>query len=147
MLRKNIGEEKPSRNIRCKKSDQKFSFVTNPSTKHVLEIGKMRFSENISHIKNHPKPQRRKKLPMLKTPFARLKVSTNTLRWMFVIVFVYLIIGIVVFLLMQQGSQSIRDVVVYSIMGFVTFFMGYFGWRVAQVLRETIVSKRPKDDF
>jgi RsiW-degrading membrane proteinase PrsW (M82 family) len=147
MLRKTSGEKKLSRNIRRKKSNRNFPFVAVPSTTHVLKISKMRFSENLNNIKKHQKTPRRKKLPILKTPFARLRVTMNTLRWMFVLVFVYLTVGIIVFLLLQQGSESIRDIVVYSIMGFVTFFMGYFGWRVAQILREAVISKKPKDDF
>jgi len=148
MLRKTTGEEKLSRNFREKKTSiRKFPFVAVPSTMHVLKISKMRLSENLSNIKKHPKTPRRKKLPILTTPFARLRVTMNTLRWMFVLVFVYLTVGIIVFLLLQQGSESIRDIVVYSIMGFVTFFMGYFGWRVAQILREALISKKPKDDF
>lgn len=148
MLRKTTGEKKLSRNLRKKKaSNRKFSFVMIPSTMHVLKIGKMRLSENLSNIKKHPKTPRRKKLPIIKTPFARLRVTMNTLRWMFVLVFVYLTVGIIVFLLLQQGSESIRDIVVYSIMGFVTFFMGYFGWRVAQIVREVVSSKKLKDDF
>jgi RsiW-degrading membrane proteinase PrsW (M82 family) len=147
MLRKTIGEKKLSRNLRRKKpSIGKFPFVMVPSTMRVFKIGKMRLSENLNNIKKHPKNPRRKKLPIITTPFARLRVTMNSLRWMFLLVFIYLTFGIII-LFVQQGNEPIRDIVVYSIMGFVTFFMGYFGWRVAQMLREAVINKKPKDDF
>ena len=147
MLRKTIGEKKLSKNLRRKKpSIGKFPFVMVPSTMHVFKIGKMRLSENLSNIKKHPKNPRRKKLLSITTPFARLRVTMNSLRWMFLLVFIYLTFGIII-LFVQQGNETIRDIVVYSIMGFVTFFMGYFGWLIARTVQEVVSAKKPKDNF
>ena len=148
MLRKITSEKKLSRNIRREKA----SFRKNPliaisaTTTYLMKTSGAKLSENIGNIKKHPNVPKRRKMPIIRSPFARLRISTNSLRWMFLIVFLYLTVSIIA-LLFQQGGESIRGIVVYSIMGFVTFFMGYFGWRIAQMLKETIISKKLKNGF
>jgi hypothetical protein len=51
-------------------------------------------------------------------------------------------------LFFQGGSSEITNIVVYSVTGFFTFFMGYFGWMFAQSIMEIVTGEKlPKDDF
>ena len=48
----------------------------------------------------------------------------------------------------QGGSTEITNIVVYSVTGFFTFFMGYFGWMFAQSIMEIVTGEKlPRDDF
>ncbi|HUT00741.1 MAG TPA: hypothetical protein VMY59_10525 [Candidatus Thermoplasmatota archaeon] len=55
----------------------------------------------------------------------------NAFRWILVLIFIYLAAGTII-VMIQDGTESIKNIVVYSIMGFFTFFMGYLGWILAR---------------
>jgi hypothetical protein len=78
-------------------------------------------------------------------PLKTMKVTIYALRWIFLLIFLFIIVGIV--LLFVTGGQSyIQAIVGYSITGFFTFFMGYFGWILAQGIIEMITGKEPKEE-
>lgn len=78
-------------------------------------------------------------------PFKTMKVTIYALRWIFLLIFLFIIVGIV--LLFVTGGQSyLQACVGYSITGFFTFFMGYFGWILAQGIIEMITGKEPKEE-
>jgi hypothetical protein len=72
-----------------------------------------------------------KKLPITVKPLMRLHVTMNALRWLIVIVFIYIAAGTMI-VMIQDGTESLKNIVIYSIMGFFTFFMGYLGWILAR---------------
>jgi hypothetical protein len=72
-----------------------------------------------------------KKLPITVKPLMRLHVTMNALRWFLVIIFIYLAAGTTI-VMIQDGTESLKNIVIYSIMGFFTFFMGYLGWILAR---------------
>jgi hypothetical protein len=78
-------------------------------------------------------------------PFKTMKVTIYALRWIFLLIFLFIIVGIII--LFITGGQSYLQIILgYSITGFFTFFMGYFGWLLAQSIIEMITGKEPKEE-
>jgi len=94
---------------------------------------------------NLSKNFRTKKIPINELPFATIRVTLHALRWIFFIIFIYITVSIII-LLVQGGNESIRSIVVYSVTGFFTFFMGYFGWMFARSVMEIVSGKKLKKD-
>ncbi|MBP1662548.1 MAG: hypothetical protein H6P94_797 [Thermoplasmatales archaeon] len=65
----------------------------------------------------------------------------NTLRWILPLIFVYIVIGMVV-VMVQEGTEPLKNIIIYSIMGFFTFFMGYLGWILAQDVLDIVAGKK-----
>jgi len=81
-----------------------------------------------------------KKIPFEDLPSKTVKVTIHALRWVFLLIFLFITVGI--FMLFLTGGDSYIQVIVgYSIAGFFTFFMGYFGWILAQGTIEMITGK------
>jgi hypothetical protein len=70
-----------------------------------------------------------------------MKVTLYALRWVFFLIFLFIIIGIIA-LFATGGENHIQNILGYSITGFFTFFMGYFGWILAQGVIDTITGKK-----
>lgn len=86
-----------------------------------------------------------KKVQLEDIPFKTMKVTIYALRWIFLLIFLFIIVGIMV--LFITGGQSYLQVILgYSITGFFTFFMGYFGWLLAQGIIEMITGKEPREE-
>ena len=89
-------------------------------------VRKTRLSRNFRHKRG---------IDIDEIPFATMKVTIHALRWIFLLFF-------------QGGNESITNIVVYSVTGFFTFFMGYFGWMFAQNIMEIVTGEKlPQDDF
>ncbi len=86
-----------------------------------------------------------KKIPLEEIPFKTMKVTIYALRWIFLLIFLFIITGIFV-LFITGGKNYLQAILGYSITGFFTFFMGYFGWILAQGIIEMITGKQPRDD-
>jgi len=81
-----------------------------------------------------------KKISFEDLPIKTMKVTIHALRWVFLLIFLFIIVGI--FMLFLTGGDSYIQIIVgYSIAGFFTFFMGYFGWVLAQGTIEMITGK------
>jgi len=65
----------------------------------------------------------------------------NTLRWIFLSIIIALTSGILIILL-QDGIGSMKNIIIYGVMGFFTFFMGYFGTIFAKDLLDIIIEKK-----
>ena len=89
----------------------------------------------------HPKKQGRRKAPLTFHPFVTARFKMNTLRWIFLSIIIALTSGILIILL-QDGIGSMKNIVIYGVMGFVTFFMGYFGTIFAKDLLNIIMEKK-----
>ena len=86
-----------------------------------------------------------KKIAMEDLPMKTMKVTVYALRWIFLLIFLFMTIGI--FILFITGGQNYIQVILgYSITGFFTFFMGYFGWILAQGIIEMITGKEDKEE-
>ncbi len=86
-----------------------------------------------------------KKIPLEEIPFKTMKVTIYALRWIFLLIFLFIITGIFI-LFITGGKNYLQAILGYSITGFFTFFMGYFGWILAQGIIEMITGKYPKED-
>lgn len=102
--------------------------------------------------KNIQKPKRvnkitDKKIDIEELPFTTIRVTMHALRWIFFLIFIYIAVSIVL-LLIQGGNESLTNIVVYSVTGFFTFFMGYFGWMFARSVMQMVSGKEIRhDDF
>jgi len=78
-----------------------------------------------------------KRIPLEEIPFKTMKVTLHALKWIFLLIFLFITIGI--FVLFLTGGQNYMQIILgYSIAGFFTFFMGYFGWMLAVSIMEMI---------
>ena len=72
-----------------------------------------------------------KKITLENIPIKTMKVTICALRWAFLSILLFVIIGVFVLFLMG-GDNYVQIILGYSITGFFTFFLGYFGWILAQ---------------
>ena len=86
-----------------------------------------------------PKP-RRHRLPVAIRPSITVRFTFKSLRWIIVVLFLYLVIGTA--MMVEDGTGAMKTIVIYSVMGFATFFMAYFGWIVARDVLEQISRHR-----
>jgi hypothetical protein len=86
-----------------------------------------------------------KKIPFQDLPLKTMKVTIYALRWVFLLIFLFIIAGIFV-LFLTGGGGYVQIIIGYSIAGFFTFFMGYFGWLLAQGMIEMITGKKAKGE-
>ena len=86
-----------------------------------------------------------KKIPLQDLPMKTMKVTIYALRWVFLLIFMLITVGIFT-LFITGGQDYIQMILGYSITGFFTFFMGYFGWILAQGIIEMLTGKDDKDE-
>jgi hypothetical protein len=86
-----------------------------------------------------------KKIDFEEIPFTTIRITVHALRWIFLLIFIYIAVSIII-LLIQGGNESLRNIVIYSVTGFFTFFMGYFGWMFARSIVEMIGGNQLKND-
>ena len=84
-----------------------------------------------------------KKINLEELPSKTVKITIHALRWVFLLIFLFITIGISI-LFITGGQNYIQVILGYSIAGFFTFFMGYFGWILAQGIIEMITGKEDK---
>jgi len=83
--------------------------------------------ENVEPVKRkHYKKPAGQKVPIRVLPFVTVRCTLKTFKWVLLSIFMVLASGICI-LLLQDGFTSLKNVFLYSVMGFCTFFMGYFG--------------------
>ena len=82
---------------------------------------------------------------MEELPFTTMKVTIRMLKWIFLLIFIYMAVSILL-LIIQGGDEQIRNIVVYSVSGFFTFFMGYFGWMFARSVTEIVSGKKLEEE-
>ena len=88
---------------------------------------------------------RDKRIPFEELPFTTMKFTLHALRWIFLLIFLFITIGIFV-LFIAGGENYLQIILGYSIAGFFTFFMGYFGWMLAISIMELISGKQNGTD-
>jgi hypothetical protein len=86
-----------------------------------------------------------KKIQFNDIPIKTVRVTIYALRWIFLLIFLFISIGIFV-LFITGGQNYIQIILGYSITGFFTFFMGYFGWILAQGIIEILTGKEPNEE-
>jgi hypothetical protein len=86
-----------------------------------------------------------RRIPFEDLPLKTMKVTIHALRWVFLLIFLFITVGIFI-LFLTGGDNYVQIIIGYSIAGFFTFFMGYFGWLLAQGIIEMITGKDTKND-
>lgn len=86
-----------------------------------------------------------KRIPFEEIPFKTIKITLHALKWVFLLIFLFITIGIFV-LFLTGGDNYMQLILGYSIAGFFTFFMGYFGWMLAISIMEMISGKAHKNE-
>jgi hypothetical protein len=89
--------------------------------------------------KSMKKPGEKK--PLKIKPFLRFHGTMNALRWILLFIFLYLAAGTAV-VMIQEGTAPLKNIIIYSIMGFFTFFMGYLGWMLARDVLVIVSGKK-----
>jgi len=78
-------------------------------------------------------------------PKKTMKVTIYALRGVFFLIFLFIILGILI-LFFTGGENYIQQILGFGIAGFFTFFMGYFGWILAQGIIDMITGEKSKDE-
>jgi hypothetical protein len=86
-----------------------------------------------------------KRIPFEELPFKTIKLTVHALKWIFLLIFLFITIGIFI-LFITGGDNYMQLILGYSIAGFFTFFMGYFGWTLAISIMELISGKSYKNE-
>jgi hypothetical protein len=89
----------------------------------------------------HAKKLGWRKAPLTFHPFVSTRMKMKAFHWIFVCGLVVLAVG-VLFILLQDGFTSMKNIVIYGAMGFFTFFMGYFGTLFARDIIDLIMEKK-----
>jgi hypothetical protein len=89
----------------------------------------------------HVKKQGRRKAPLTFHPFVSTRMKMNAIRWVFLSAIIILAVG-VFFIMLQDGIGPMKNIVIYGAMGFITFFMGYFGTLFAKDVIDLILEKK-----
>jgi len=76
-------------------------------------------------------------------PHVTIKVTLYALRWIFLLILIYVIISIIM-LIYYERYGFLAQIVSMSVGGFFAFFTGYFGWMFAQSIMEWLVRKKEK---
>jgi len=97
--------------------------------------------EEVTQIAGKNGKKSRRKGPIKVRPFMKRHFSMNALQWILLLIFIYLAAGTVI-VMIQEGTELLRNIVIYSIIGFFTFFMGYIGWILAQDVLEIVSGKK-----
>jgi len=69
-----------------------------------------------------------------------VKTTVHFLKWIFFLIFLY--IGFTIVYSFWKNPDFFEQVVTLSVGGFFAFFMGYFGWRLAQLIEEWFKGKK-----
>lgn len=97
--------------------------------------------ENIHHQVGRRVKKSWRLKPILIRPMTNTRFSMNVLRWILLVIFIYIAAGIAI-VMMHDGTESLKNILVYSIVGFFTFFMGYLGWILARDVLEMVSGKK-----
>jgi len=97
--------------------------------------------ENFSGINEKHRKKSGMKRPLTIKPFLNFHGTMTTLRWILLLIVIYLVAGTVA-MMIQDGAESLKNIVIYSIMGFFTFFMGYLGWILARDVLVIVAGKK-----
>ena len=81
-----------------------------------------------------------RKGPIKLRPFKNLHF-TNVLQWIMLLIFIYFAAGAII-IMIQEGTELLKNIIVYSIIGFFTFFMGCIGWILAREVLEIVTCKK-----
>ena len=128
-----IRHREKQNNKKQKMMEKKSISLYPPTSRYIVE--------EITQIAEKNGKKSRRKGPIKVRPFMKLHFSMNALQWILLLIFIYLAAGTVI-VMIQEGTELLRNIVIYSIIGFFTFFMGYIGWILARDVLEIVSGKK-----
>jgi hypothetical protein len=120
-------------NIKKQKKETKFIPLPPPTIQYKVE--------EITRTTGKSTKKSRRKGPITVRPFMNHHFIMSTLQWIFLLISIYLAAGTAI-VMIQDGTESLKNIVIYSIIGFFTFFMGYIGWILARDVFEIVSGKK-----
>jgi hypothetical protein len=137
---KRISTKTLSKNFKSTKAPVQFLALENPQRNRPEPTRKIPCQPMVCAVNDEEPKPRRHRLPVAIRPSVTVRFTFKSLRWIIVVLFLYLVIGTV--MMIEDGTDAMRTIIVYSVMGFATFFMAYFGWIVARDVLEQISRHR-----
>lgn len=119
--------------VKQKKDRKKHISTQSPKIRYI--------PEEVTQTKEKSRKISGRKGPIKVRPFKNLHLPRNTLQWILVLIVFYIAAGVII-VMIQEGTELLRNIVVYSIIGFFTFFMGYIGWILARDVLEIVTGKK-----
>lgn len=142
---KRISTKTLSKNFKSTKAPVQFLALEHPKGNRPEPSRKIPCQQPMVCAMDETPPRPRKhRLPISIRPSVTVRFTFKSLRWIIVVLFLYLVIGTV--MMVEDGTDSMKTIIIYSVMGFATFFMGYFGWIVARDVLEQISRHRQAQD-
>lgn len=86
---------------------------------------------------NTKKKRWEKKRSLEDIPKKTILVTLNALKWFFFLIIMFITAGIITIFLVGNKFYT-QIILIYSVAGFFTFFMGYLGWILAHRMMETL---------
>jgi hypothetical protein len=121
-------------NIKKQKTMEKKHISLHPSTIRYI-------AEEVTRTKGNIRKVSRRNGPIKVRPIMKFHFTMNTLHWILLLIFIYFAAGAVI-VMIQEGTELLRNIVIYSIIGFFTFFMGCIGWILAHDVLEMVSGKK-----
>lgn len=142
MVGKKVSNKTLSRNFKGSKTPVQFIPLVRSSRSHRADphhprappAPEQRIVCNMTNQRPAPPQRQRPRLPVTIRPFLTVRFTMKSLGWIIAFISLYLVCGTM--MMLQDGPESVKTIVVFSVMGFATFFMGYFGWIVARDVLE-----------
>jgi len=78
-------------------------------------------------------------------PKNTIKTKFHRLKWVSMPIFLLITFGTIILFLININSY-LRIITIYSITGFLTFFMAYFGWILAKAVIDKITDNYQKNE-
>ena len=97
--------------------------------------------EEVTQTTGKSRKKSGRKGPIKVRPFRNVHFKMNTLSWILSLIVVFLVTSTVI-VLIQEGTELLKNIIIYSIIGFFTFFMGYIGWILARDVLEIVSGKK-----
>jgi len=121
-------------NIKKQKTmEKKHISLHSPTIRYIVE--------EVTRTKGKIRKISRRKGPIKIRPFMSLHLPRNSLQWILLLIFIYFAAGVII-VMIQEGTELLRNIVIYSIIGFFTFFMGCIGWILARDVLEIVSGKK-----
>ena len=69
-----------------------------------------------------------------------VKTTFHILKWVFFLIFLYISFTII-WGFWTNRTEFFNNIITFSVSGFFAFFMGYFGWRLAEIVEKAMMKK------
>ena len=79
-------------------------------------------------------------------PTKTITITMYAIRWFLFLILIYIVISVGM-MFFTQSFEFLKQIVTLSLGGFFGFFMGYFGWLLAQQITMWLSGKKKEKEF